>query len=86
MAAKDFFQVEGIQLDGGAAVFSGDSDPSISLQDLPVGSLYLRSNGEQWKKVGPLPNEWELFGSGQIPDYVFANDEFVFVNDELVVL
>lgn len=73
-------------MDGGAAVFSGDSDPSISLLDLPVGSLYLRSNGEQWKKTGPLPNEWVVFESGQLPDYVFANDEFVFVDDELVVI
>lgn len=56
----DFFEVEGILLEGGAAVFSGSADPSIALLQAPVGSMYLRTDGTTWKKIGPLQNEWQM--------------------------
>jgi hypothetical protein len=41
-------------------VFTGTADPSINNEIAPVGSLYLRSNGETWLKTGAGNSEWTL--------------------------
>lgn len=43
----------------GPGILAGDTDPSIgNLTPMPVGSLYLRSNGEWWRKTGSAFTAW----------------------------
>lgn len=60
-----FFDVEnGITLDGGLGVFSGSADPSVGGEDAPLGSLYIRDNGQLYQKVGVLTTDWIRFSQG----------------------
>lgn len=54
------FEVEhGVVLtEDGPGTFGGDDDPSVVGLDVVRGSVYLRSNGEVWKKYGSLSTEW----------------------------
>jgi hypothetical protein len=61
---RDVFEIEEISIipDGeiGSSIIVGGSDP-IGL-DYSLGSLYLRSNGEIWRKSGPLNTDWSIIG------------------------
>ena len=61
---QDIFEVEEILIEDGSAIASGSEDPTLFTTEYPIGSIYLRTNGETWKKTGSQLNEWELFGSG----------------------
>jgi len=62
------FEVESILLGESVAIMTGTDDPAVSLVPAPVGSIYLRDNGELWRKLGPLDNGWVVaaFGSGTV--------------------
>jgi hypothetical protein len=51
----EFFDVDGIQFDGGPVIASGDLTPDFSA---PIGSIYLCTSGDLWKKQGPLNSDW----------------------------
>lgn len=54
---------EGVILsEGGAGVFSGGESPVGTSG--PAGSLYLRTNGELWKKTGSGDNDWSQVSGG----------------------
>lgn len=53
-----FFEIEGIHLTGGSSLYSGTESPIDALIDLPIGSLYLRSDSTLWRKYGALTNQW----------------------------
>jgi hypothetical protein len=40
------------------AIYSGTLDPSSNNEVAPQGSLYLRSNGELWRKFGAGSSDW----------------------------
>lgn len=53
------FNVEqGISLSDKVGIFEGDADPSVTGEAAPVGSLYLRTDGTIWSKIGPLDTDW----------------------------
>ena len=92
-ASSDFFEVDGIVLNGGVAIASGSINPSIDTLDLPKGSAYLRDNGEIWSKVGFANTDWILTNSQQITlesleEMVMFNligdPELVFMDDKVV--
>ena len=58
------FEVDELLVGEYAAILAGSADPSVALVDRPQGSLYLRTNGEVWRKSGSLPNAWVLIGTG----------------------
>ncbi len=62
--------------DGDADLLFGISDPSVVGKAAPVGSLYLRSNGVSFKKVGALDTQWETASAaeGSAIGYVFVTD------------
>jgi hypothetical protein len=49
---------EGLQIEGGPLIIGGDSDPTGI--DLPVGTRYYRSNGDEYRKTGASANDWTL--------------------------
>lgn len=59
---KAFEVCDGIIIEDAAGVFSGSVSPIGTAA--PQGSIYLRSNGEHWKKNGPLDADWILIESG----------------------
>lgn len=62
--------------EGNADVLFGTTDPSISGKAAPVGSLYLRSNGVSFKKIGTGDYDWEKASEveGVGIGYVFVTD------------
>lgn len=77
------FEVEeGIIIEEAAGVFSGSISPvGVSA---PQGSLYLRTNGETWRKFGSNVVDWEIIESGGsgvpnieggAPDTVYTADQ-----------
>lgn len=56
---NNFFEVEGILLENGAALYSGAESPDDPPLNLPTGSIYLRTNGDVWSKS---TNAWTLIG------------------------
>ncbi len=54
---------DGLLLNGVALVFSGSSTPEVDEPDAPLGSLYLRSNGERYTRTAST-------GSGVAEDWV----------------
>jgi hypothetical protein len=53
-------------------VFSGDADPSVSGKSAPLGSLYLRSTGESFTKMGGTDTDWDEVVVGGTPE-AFGN-------------
>ncbi len=55
---KKAFRVEGLSLADQVGIFGGDENPNQAAPaSIPVGSLYLKSNGRTFKKVAN-PNTW----------------------------
>jgi hypothetical protein len=69
-ALDSYFEVDGITLSDRVDILSGVLDPRAGVgTDARMGSMYLRSNGETWKKVGIGTKDWALeTGSGSIDD------------------
>ena len=63
---KAFEAVEGFIVESGAGIFSGSISPVGS--DAPSGSLYMRTNGEIWRKFDSGSSDWVLVEqlSGQV--------------------
>jgi hypothetical protein len=53
-------------------VFSGDTDPSVGGKTAPLGSLYLRSTGESFTKMGGADTDWDEVVVGGTPE-AFGN-------------
>lgn len=52
-----------LSFDGETGIFWGTTDPSVSGEVAPIGSLYIRNNSsspEIWQKVGVSNNNWAL--------------------------
>lgn len=62
--------------EGNADLLFGISDPSVTGKAAPEGSLYLRSNGTSFKKVGAGDYDWETASQaeGAAIGYVFITD------------
>jgi len=63
---RSFEAPDGILLNDLAGVLSGTFDPSVSGQAGPIGTLFLRTNGELFKKIAAADSDWleiDIFGS-----------------------
>jgi hypothetical protein len=70
------FEVDELSLQGDVSIIHGADDPSIALVQKPIGSLYLRMNGETWQKVGSMANQWsKIQGSGSTQTIIYGNAE-----------
>lgn len=59
------FEVEGLIINDQVGIFGGSEDPrSGEGQDAPVGSLYLRTNGDVLQKTGDLFGDWAVNQKG----------------------
>lgn len=70
---------EGLRIqtsDGNADLLFGIADPSVTGKPAPTGSLYLRSNGLSYKKIGSGDTEWQLASQaeGNAIGYVFITN------------
>ena len=53
------FDVEhGISIDNLVGVFAGQSDPSVSGEPAPLGSIFIQSSGALFQKTGAADNGW----------------------------
>lgn len=55
---KAFEVPEGLSLDDLTAIFTGTLAPDSNSEVAPIGSIYLRSNGEVWAKIGSGNSDW----------------------------
>ena len=47
-------------------------DPSVTGRDAPQGSIYMRTNGDAYGKIGPATTDWKRFAKGaHDPDGIF---------------
>jgi hypothetical protein len=59
------FSVDGgISLDDLVGIFTGSLDPSVIGEVAPIGSIYVRQNGQLFQKTGPLDTDWISFSQG----------------------
>jgi len=72
------FNAQVLSLGDEVGIFHGTPDPSTGIgQPAPVGSFYLRMNGETFSKVGPLDTDWLKSGAGVAELGDFANAVYV---------
>jgi len=59
-----------------ASVLIGSTDPSIVGKAAPVGSLYLRSDGKSYKKVGAADTDWAIASAaeGNATGFIFVTN------------
>ncbi len=58
----DAFQPEGgINLDDLVGIFAGSIDPSVIGEAAPIGSLFIRSNGQLYQKINTGNTDWMVF-------------------------
>lgn len=62
----DAFQPEnGINLDDLVGIFAGTSDPSVGAGEVaPIGSIFIRNNGQLFQKYGAADTNWIVFAQG----------------------
>lgn len=59
------FSVEnGISLDDEVGIFTGIVDPSVTGENAPLGSLFIRQNGSLYQKIGAGLTDWMRFTQG----------------------
>ena len=64
-----YFEVDGLTINDKVDILSGANDPRAGTgTDARMGSMYLRSNGETWKKVGIGPMDWAMEAGGGLDD------------------
>ena len=62
---KSFRVEDGLSLNDVVGIFSGDVDPSTGIgQPAPVGSLYLRTTGTIYSKIGSGDTQWSAIAAG----------------------
>ena len=54
----------GISLDDLVGIFAGPNDPSVLGEVAPLGSLFVRQNGQLFQKTGPNDVDWLRFSQG----------------------
>lgn len=54
------FETTSISLNNNVHIVSGSVDPTVSGTDDPIGSLYLRTDGNVYRKTGAGANAWTL--------------------------
>ena len=60
------FRTDAVSLGDIVGIFSGDGDPSLEDVDgVPLGSLFLRTNGQIYRKVAQ-PNHWQVLVSSSV--------------------
>lgn len=70
---KAFETPNGFVVEGASGVFSGASSP-VGIQ-APVGSLYLRTNNELWRKNGAGANDWDIsLNASGITNYTYSTE------------
>ncbi len=52
------FSVSDITIDDKLLIFGGDQNPSITQEEAPLGSLFLRTTGSIFLKTGPNNSDW----------------------------
>lgn len=83
-----FFLVEnGLSFDDDVVIFSGASDPSSGIgESAPIGSVYLRTNGQLWQKFGSADTDWQLVSTEGTSVKVTSSDTTNgYLNDKLTV-
>lgn len=83
-----FFLVEnGLSFDDDVTIFSGFTDPSAgSGEAAPVGSVYIRTNGQLWQKFGAADTDWQLVSNEGTSVKVSSTDTTTgYLNDKLTV-
>lgn len=76
----DAFRVEKLSLEDQTLIATGANDPTTGAgYNAPVGSLFLRTNGSVYKKIGPNDVDWVELGT-QSAAPVFGTD-FTYVYD-----
>lgn len=84
---KSLFLVEnGLSFDDDVVILSGSIDPSLIGQAAPVGSLYIRTNGQLWQKFETNDVDWQLVSTEGTSVKVSSTDTTTgFLNDKLTV-
>ena len=59
-----FSAENGISLDDVVGIFSGSIDPSVTGETAPIGSIFIRDNGQLFQKTGTLDLDWIKFSQG----------------------
>jgi hypothetical protein len=59
------FEVDknGVTVDSGTGIWIGGGD-SVPVHSAPIGSFYLRTNGERYSQVGPEQTDWVIISDG----------------------
>lgn len=52
------FEVDSLYLGDTIVLTAGSFDPSVDGQESPIGSLFIRNNGQLWQKTGNLDTDW----------------------------
>lgn len=63
---RAFEAPDGILLNDLAGILSGAIDPSVSGQEAPIGTLFLRSNGQLFKKTSAGDTDWTEITTGAV--------------------
>jgi len=59
-----FLPENGINLDDLVGIFAGTTDPTVVPEAAPIGSLFIRSNGQLYQKIGANDTQWMVFSQG----------------------
>lgn len=62
--AQSFSAENGISLNDEVGILTGTIDPAVIGVDAPIGSIYLRQNGQTFQKTGPATTDWVRFTQG----------------------
>lgn len=71
--SKAFTAESGFIVDEAAGFFSGADDPTIVGLDVPLGSIYGRTNGTFFIKTGAGFTDWSVGATAAIPGWVLAH-------------
>jgi hypothetical protein len=64
ITTPELFEVDGLSLRSNVIIVAGAINPQFVGYVAPIGSMYLCTNGETWKKIGALDTDWALDTSG----------------------
>lgn len=69
------FASTGFSISDIVGIFGGEEDPRlINSSDAPIGSLYLQTSGDTWKRFGADAADWSKMASQDIPLDVHLRD------------
>ena len=55
----------GVSLDDLVGIFAGTINPAIIGEAAPIGSLFIKSSGLLYQKIGALDTDWRGFSFGR---------------------